>query len=986
MIKTVPFQTRARTIDHLGREQIADCPTAISELWKNAYDAYARHVALNVFDGDVPIAAVTDDGHGMNEKEFLARWLVVGTDSKLDAADTPVTERLGLPKRARQGQKGIGRLSCAALGPMALIVSKRVDADFVGCLLDWRLFQNPFLMLQDIEVPVVSFSEKAELFELLPQMADQLVTNVWGAVKDKEKTARIEVAWKSFDDLEARQGRPSTRAAVEAIVVKTAFSERHMSQWSVWTGAAPSGTLILSADVVFDLTALLATSSDASHDSLISDARERTFRTLSSFVDPFIEPKEVKDEFHYRIDAWNADQVSNILSDAREFDISNFEKLEHIIDGRVDSKGVFKGRVKAFGTWLEEHITIDPKTPRIPTGPQTRVGPFQFRAGAYEGTRLNSTLGDEDFSFIDEQATRYGGLFLFRDGLRVLPFGRPDNDFFEIERRRTQALGREFWSYRRMFGSIGIASAANPNLRDKAGREGLIDNQSAKVFRQIVEGILTESARRYFGTRSDIRAEKLGGIQEENRARKAKEEQRKLAKKRREQFRRKVRDQVDDLTACLIDLKALKDGWTVQPAPMSEKALLSRRSELSALEQRIHILDVGEAPYGLQSFREEYDAYAGAYKLALGIISEMSDHLFRLLDELRNVDPVAVFEKERSKRQREIESTVSRHLSEISKLQEAAGDNLKEIGRQQVSAYVAQVNLIYREVMETRIPLSPGLKRLDDIFHQSRSEIEQLFDSLVATFEALRDNIDLNTVATSGLDDLSELRDELTKINALAQLGITVEIIGHELETLDASISRGLSAFPKDVQALPAFHTVNQAHVTLTDRLRFLSPLKLSGEQAKEWITGKDIVDHLHEFFDSSLERENVALTPSDDFLKFRVYDRRSRIFPVFINLANNSRYWIAQKPVPGGSIALALKGEKVVFADDGPGVVEEDVKSLFTLFFTRKARSGRGVGLYLCRTNLAAGGHRIHYTIDKKEQVLPGANFVIEFLGAEYG
>ena len=39
MATPVTFQTRARTIDHLGREQIADCPTAISELWKNAYDA-----------------------------------------------------------------------------------------------------------------------------------------------------------------------------------------------------------------------------------------------------------------------------------------------------------------------------------------------------------------------------------------------------------------------------------------------------------------------------------------------------------------------------------------------------------------------------------------------------------------------------------------------------------------------------------------------------------------------------------------------------------------------------------------------------------------------------------------------------------------------------------------------------------------------------------------------------------------------------------
>ncbi len=45
MVESFAFRTRARTIDHLGREQIADCPTAISELWKNSYDAYARNVA-----------------------------------------------------------------------------------------------------------------------------------------------------------------------------------------------------------------------------------------------------------------------------------------------------------------------------------------------------------------------------------------------------------------------------------------------------------------------------------------------------------------------------------------------------------------------------------------------------------------------------------------------------------------------------------------------------------------------------------------------------------------------------------------------------------------------------------------------------------------------------------------------------------------------------------------------------------------------------
>jgi hypothetical protein len=56
MIDSIAFQTMARTVDHLGREQIADCPTAISELWKNSYDAYARTVSLDLYSGDTEVA------------------------------------------------------------------------------------------------------------------------------------------------------------------------------------------------------------------------------------------------------------------------------------------------------------------------------------------------------------------------------------------------------------------------------------------------------------------------------------------------------------------------------------------------------------------------------------------------------------------------------------------------------------------------------------------------------------------------------------------------------------------------------------------------------------------------------------------------------------------------------------------------------------------------------------------------------------------
>ena len=41
------FRTRARALDMLGRQQIAGLPTAISDLFKNAHDAYADHAEID---------------------------------------------------------------------------------------------------------------------------------------------------------------------------------------------------------------------------------------------------------------------------------------------------------------------------------------------------------------------------------------------------------------------------------------------------------------------------------------------------------------------------------------------------------------------------------------------------------------------------------------------------------------------------------------------------------------------------------------------------------------------------------------------------------------------------------------------------------------------------------------------------------------------------------------------------------------------------
>ena len=200
MIQKSAFETRARTVDHLGREQIADCPTAISELWKNAYDAYARSVELNIYDGDEPIAAIVDDGHGMSSKEFEQRWLVVGTESKATVDHTPVEDRHGLRLRPRQGQKGIGRLSCANLGPLLLLVSKRSHSPFVVALIDWRLFENHYINLSDIFIPITEITELERIFEQLPDLISSLSENITGG-SDSARKHRIRAAWSASDKL-----------------------------------------------------------------------------------------------------------------------------------------------------------------------------------------------------------------------------------------------------------------------------------------------------------------------------------------------------------------------------------------------------------------------------------------------------------------------------------------------------------------------------------------------------------------------------------------------------------------------------------------------------------------------------------------------------------------------------------------------------------------------------------------------------------------
>src|SRR4051812_44749171 len=115
------FKTRARAVDMLGRQQIAGIPTAISELFKNAHDAYADRVEVDFYRAD-KLFVLRDDGIGMTKEDFEKRWLTLGTESKLGAGAGLKPPYIPAGKKLRPilGEKGIGRLAIAAIGSQLL--------------------------------------------------------------------------------------------------------------------------------------------------------------------------------------------------------------------------------------------------------------------------------------------------------------------------------------------------------------------------------------------------------------------------------------------------------------------------------------------------------------------------------------------------------------------------------------------------------------------------------------------------------------------------------------------------------------------------------------------------------------------------------------------------------------------------------------------------------------------------------------------------
>lgn len=988
-VQSFNFRARARTIEHLGKGQIADCPTAVSELWKNAYDAYARNVALYTVDCEYPCGALIDNGCGMSPEQITDNWLIVGTESKSKKKVLCEEDRFGINIRQTQGEKGIGRLSAAFLANVTFLVTKKINGAFTSLLVDWRLFENPYLAFEDISIPYLEFESIDEVVIAFNLLKEELIKNVYFESESESESEKLkklikERAWNRFneDELENNNSEDfiSTQDQILNFCRKSRFDENIIGPWSEILDKVKKldgdqhGTALFLLDLRRDLSLLTNQGELARDNHELRAIQSDLIDTLRAFTNPYVEKDE---SFSYGIFTIKKDGiVKEVLKELDVFGRSEFSSLEHIVIGEFDNKGWFKGTVKAFGQDKGE-ISI---APNISINPKSGVGPFKFELGSFEFDSEISSLDKNQISVLDEHGKKYGGILIFRDNLRVLPYGRLDNDFFEIEARRTKRAGDFYFSNRRTFGYVGITHENNKELKDKSGREGFIKNSATIQLKVLISDLLIELANRYFGSKSDDRQELLFIAKKQRELRK--EAQTLARKASQKSFREAIKQQTPRLDESLTLVKTIKKDL--------DDAKILNLEELREIDNKLSKLEIIRAeirtptkPPKLGTYEEQYREYRDKYSEFAAYVIQLKATVNKIESELNKLDPQQTAKKQFDKNQGILNSRLNRYFSSIEKkINELLFIWKKDISEDRGTYYSQAITIV--ENVKDISNLEKSLNNLDSIYLELIETYSFKYDAILKTLDKISEGINLDSAFSIAEEERSDIEAKMRTINAVAQLGISVEILSHELEEIDSLVTRGLNSLPTQVKQHPGFKLAYNSHKALTSQIRFLSPLKISGYQTRQEITGSSIESHITQFYGDRFIRQRITFEVTEAFKSLKINDLPSRIYPVFINLINNAMYWVSL--VEKRNIKIDLIDDHVVVANSGPKVDEDDTPKLFDLFYTKRA-NGRGVGLYLCRENLAVAHHKIWYAEQNNGDPLifeEGANFIIKFNGLE--
>ena len=499
--KTYQIRPYARLITMLGEQLIKNEVIALSELIKNSYDADASWVKVSFCD--------FNDDYSVNEKsKIIIQDNGVGMNQEIiekswlnPATPTKLKQKQnqkGKTQKGRilQGEKGIGRFAIFKLGSTIKITTKTENDQFENTVL-YDFSKYDNDFMQENGV------EKELYIDELEVQYEQ--NNIINFTNDN----KIEFG---INNLSA----DSHGTIIEISNLKSNWTINKLNKVQMDIGKmlpifSPSEKKDF--DVKFYFNNQQMTYNDEYVEQLLG----------------LLENKPV-----FKVKNGYYDEQNQTIN----FDINNSHKQLSFADSEINALKYFK-----------DYLSKDKKT---------SCGNFSFEFYIFD---FNANEDTKYYLSNDEKSKiKPHRVYLYRDGVRVLPYGDSDDDWLHIDALRGVTRAAEFLSNDQVVGCIYISNEQNKNLKDKTNREGLIDdgialNEFIAIIQCVLRYIRAYDFQMYIINKDKIQEAKL--IKEE----------------RPEIFFQKLEENFKD------DAKVIKTINDCSNAYKKEKQVLNRRIE-----------------------------------------------------------------------------------------------------------------------------------------------------------------------------------------------------------------------------------------------------------------------------------------------------------------------------------------------------------------------------------------------------------------------
>ena len=208
-----------------------------------------------------------------------------------------------------------------------------------------------------------------------------------------------------------------------------------------------------------------------------------------------------KDNFEVTINFDNFDYVKEYYK--RPVDISPYDVLSHYnyrIYGTVNKDGIAEFLYENKKLGADFDVTEVKYKVHDEEYDDYKCGEFSFDIRVFDREtedirKLSKVLISNDNKPLTLASARSAlndltGVSVYREGFRVLPYGDPDYDWLEQDRRRVQNPSRII-GFNQISGSVYISDEESSKLVENSARDGFQENQYYKQFKSRMIDIIT---------------------------------------------------------------------------------------------------------------------------------------------------------------------------------------------------------------------------------------------------------------------------------------------------------------------------------------------------------------------------------------------------------------------------------------------------------------------------------------------------------------